>query len=159
MKQGLLSAWITLQYALFASPCWKLSLFINWWKNFSRIRRHMFVFRLLWKELAMSFSFFIICLFVISTSSFPANDFLKDTGTKSHGAITLKAVHRAIATFLDRTQLVNDTRKSPSLIIFEYFGTGKTLEYDNFYALSVSLHCKIKMRILSIMKWIKNITW
>lgn len=118
----------------------------------------MFVFRLLGRELAMSISFFIICLFVISTTSFPANDFLKDTGTKSHGVITLEAIYIATATFLDRMQLVNDTRKSPGLKIFEYFGTGKTLEYDNFYALSVSLNCKNEMRILSVMKLIKNIT-
>lgn len=118
----------------------------------------MFVFRLLGKELAMSISFLIICPFVISTSSFPANDFLKDTGTESHGVITLEAIYIATATFLDRMQLVNDTRKSPGLKVFEYFGTGKTLEYDKFYALSVSLNCKNEMRILSIMKRIDNIT-
>lgn len=83
----------------------------------------MFVFRLLGKELAMSISFLIICLFVISTSSFPANDFLKDTGTESHGVITLEAIYITTATFLDRMQLVNDTRKSPGLKVFEYFGT------------------------------------
>lgn len=118
----------------------------------------MFVFRLLGKELAMSISFLIICLFVISTFSFPANDFLKDTGTESHGVITLEAIYITTATFLDRMQLVNDTRKSPGLKVFEYFGTGKTLEYDKFYALSVSLICKNEMRILSIMKRIDNIT-
>lgn len=112
----------------------------------------MFVFCLFGKELVMLIFFLIICFFVIFMFSFLVNDFLKDIGIELYGVIILEVIYIVIVIFLDRMQFVNDIRKLLGLKVFEYFGIGQILEYDNFYVLFVSLNCKNEMRILLIMK-------
>nr|XP_022299802.1 uncharacterized protein LOC111108306 [Crassostrea virginica] len=58
-----------------------------------------------------------------SVSSFPAYDIVGERNTKSHSSITLEAIYKATATFLDRAHLVNDTEQLPSLKISKFFGT------------------------------------
>ncbi|XP_078333514.1 uncharacterized protein LOC111100876 isoform X4 [Crassostrea virginica] len=58
-----------------------------------------------------------------SVSSFPAYDIVGERNTKSHSSITLEAIYKATATFLDRAHLVNDTEQLPSLKISKLFGT------------------------------------
>lgn len=67
----------------------------------------------------------ILCYKVERTLSFPAYEIPTETDTKSHSAITMDAIFRTTATFLDRMQLVNDTEQSPFLKVFNYFGSGK----------------------------------
>ncbi|XP_078333510.1 uncharacterized protein LOC111100854 isoform X2 [Crassostrea virginica] len=58
-----------------------------------------------------------------SVSSFPAYDIVGERNTKSHSSITLEAIYKATATFLERAQLINDTELSLSLKISKFFGS------------------------------------
>ena len=50
-----------------------------------------------------------------TVSCFPANDIVGEPRTKSHSYITLEAIYKTTATFLERLQIANDTKQSPSL--------------------------------------------
>lgn len=65
----------------------------------------------------------ILCYNVEPTLSFPAYEIPTETETKSHSAITMDAIFRTTAKFLDRMQLVNDTEQSPFLKVYNYFGS------------------------------------
>ena len=65
-----------------------------------------------------------------SVSSFPAYDIVGERNTKSHSSITLEAIYKATATFLDRAHLVNDTEQLPSLKISKFFGTGRSIHFS-----------------------------
>lgn len=67
---------------------------------------------------------FVLWYYVDRVFSFPVNDIPMESNTMSHSAITLEAVYKTTATFLDRMQLVNDTEQSPELKVKNYFGTG-----------------------------------
>lgn len=67
---------------------------------------------------------FVLWYYVDRVFSFPVNDIQMEFNTMSHSAITLEAVYKTTATFLDRMQLVNDTEQSPELKVKNYFGTG-----------------------------------
>lgn len=69
--------------------------------------------------------FVILCYNVEPALSFPAYEIPTETETKSHSAITMDAIFRTTAKFLDRMQLVNDTGQSPFLKVSNYFGSGK----------------------------------
>nr|XP_022288711.1 von Willebrand factor A domain-containing protein 7-like [Crassostrea virginica] len=67
-----------------------------------------------------------ILLILYSTgtvSCFPANDIVGEPRTKSHSYITLEAIYKTTATFLERLQIANDTKQSPSLKVSTFFGS------------------------------------
>ena len=77
----------------------------------------------------MSFVFGIL-LILYSTgtvSCFPANDIVGEPRTKSHSYITLEAIYKTTATFLERLQIANDTEQSPSLKVSTFFGSGGSI--------------------------------
>lgn len=84
----------------------------------------------------------ILCYKVERTLSFPAYEIPTETDTKSHSAITMDAIFRTTATFLDRMQLVNDTEQSPFLKVSNYFGSGKIFftELNHMAKWKISYH-------------------
>ncbi|XP_034329464.2 uncharacterized protein [Magallana gigas] len=66
---------------------------------------------------------FVLWYYVDRVFSFPVNDIQMESNTMSHSAITLEAVYKTTATFLDRMQLVSDTEQSPEIKVKNYFGT------------------------------------
>lgn len=66
---------------------------------------------------------FLLLYYGTSVSSFPLNDIQMEPKTRSHSAITSDAVYKAVATFLDRMQLVSNTSQPPDLKVKTYFGT------------------------------------
>lgn len=71
---------------------------------------------------------FLLLYYGTSVSSFPLNDIQMEPKTRSHSAITSDAVYKAVATFLDRMQLVSNTSQPPDLKVKTYFGTGKIIK-------------------------------
>ncbi|XP_061178318.1 uncharacterized protein LOC133186947 [Saccostrea echinata] len=65
----------------------------------------------------------LICCVFHHTFSFPPNDIPAEPKTQSHNSITLEAIFRTTAVFLDTFGLVNNTGLPPSQKVQEFFGT------------------------------------
>lgn len=67
----------------------------------------------------------ILCVYVVSLFSFPADDIPKESESKSNSDISFEAFFNATAKFLERKQLVNYTGQSPFFMVSKYFGSGR----------------------------------
>lgn len=100
---------------------------------------------------------FLLLYYGTSVSSFPLNDIQMEPKTRSHSAITSDAVYKAVATFLDRMQLVSNTSQPPDLKVKTYFGTGKIIKPNSVLSTGpyVFLSGYWRKRLL-LKKWYKE---